>query len=1002
VFTDEMTGGLNVERDPSQPSSPVPFIGRIPAGGRRHVDYPDAGSRRHPVGPVGGRIGDPMTPRVRGRDAELDAIDARLRAVREGTGGIVVVTGASGAGKSTLLNEVHRRAELMGIEVYSGVADQTAQIIPLDPLLGALLHHPRSPLDAGELRRLSQLPDQRFWLLQALQDQLETAAMSGPLLVSIDDLQWADQATLAAVGVLPPRLAAHAVLWVFTARYANASPTTRHTVERLCGAGAERLVLGALDEAAVVRVTRDILAAMPGEDVLHVVRRARGQPFLLVELLRGLRDEGLTSCDNGVLRLNTTKLPQRFRDSIADQLHRLSDPARDLVDMASMLGRGFSVEQLADLLQASVPELVAPLREALQAELLVEAGSALRFRHDLIREAVEANLPAALGHALRRRAVNAMLAHGAPPAEVAASVLMIARTGDLASADLLARASAELAHAAPADAARLADRALKLTPYGRPERPARIVSAMSRFVAAGAVQEARHLADTVLSGVVEPLDEAGARLRLAWLSLQYCGPDVVEQTQRALTLPDLPTALRIELSALQSHGYAMSGDPRGGSDPAERALHESARFRDPDSRVAALTAATGDALVHGRRVEALRLSEEAVALRPFQRSARDVWVPDCWRSLLLACLARIDEAIELSDAGLSESRREGPPINVRVWMMCRARYLWAAGRLDEAQAEAEAVLEMTDDLGPGGYVTAIAHYLLGRIGLRTGDRVLLSRAAREARQMASENSGLLRQHGLWLSALITDTNVADSAGAPAAELAAQAFAPFGSDRPQLVSARQHDDVVAFARLAVAGSRPEAAEPVVDRMTQHAADDPGFPYLAAAARHSRALLDGDVTAMRDTLALYEGTPYVLPQADAYVDAARMVASTHPAGAVEYLERALSAYSAVGAERDAARARKALGDLGVRRRRTSPPRQGWLGLTSSELKVVRLVAAGATNREAADELFLSPHTVSSHLRHAFTKLRIRSRVELARVVAEQDGMNRADSPGRSDVL
>ncbi|GAA1193421.1 helix-turn-helix transcriptional regulator [Pseudonocardia alaniniphila] len=801
--------------------------------------------------------------------------------------------------------------------------------------------------------------------------------------------------------MLPPRLAAHAVLWVFTARHTDTSPMSRRTVDRLCGAGAEQLVLSALDDAAVVEVTQDMLAATPGEDVLDVVRRAHGQPFLLVELLRGLRDEGLMSCDNGVLSLKSSELPQRFRDSITGQLDRLSDPARDLVEMASVLGHGFSVEQLAELLQTPVPELVAPLREALQAELLVEAGSELRFRHDLIREAVGASLPTTLGHALRRRAVNAMLAHGAPPAEVAALVFMIARTGDLASADLLARASAELAHAAPADAARLADRALTLTPYGRPERPARIVSAMSLFVAAGAVQEARHLADTVLNGVVEPVDEARARLGLAWLSMQYSGPDVVEQTQRALTQPDLPTALRIELSALQSHGYAMSGDPRGGSAPAERALHESARFRDPDSRVAALTAATGDALVHGRWVDALRLSEEAVALRPFQRSARGVWVPDCWRSLLLMCLARIDEAIELSDAGLRESRCEGPAINVRVWMMCRARYLWAAGRLDEAQAEAEAVLEMTDDLGPGGYVTAIAHYLLGRIGLRTGDRLLLSRAAREARTMALEKSGLLRQHGRWLSALVTDAGSADSAGWPAVELAAEAFAPFGSDRPQLVSARQHDDVVAFARLAVAAGRPEAAESVVGRMTQHAADDPDFPYLAAAVRHSRALLEGDVPGMRDALALYEGTPYVLPQADAYADAARMVASTQPADAVEYLERALSAYSAAGAERDAARTRKSLGDLGVRRRRTSPPRQGWLGLTSSELKVVRLVAAGATNREAADELFLSPHTVSSHLRHAFTKLRIRSRVELARVVAEQDGANRAGSPGRSDA-
>jgi DNA-binding CsgD family transcriptional regulator len=78
-------------------------------------------------------------------------------------------------------------------------------------------------------------------------------------------------------------------------------------------------------------------------------------------------------------------------------------------------------------------------------------------------------------------------------------------------------------------------------------------------------------------------------------------------------------------------------------------------------------------------------------------------------------------------------------------------------------------------------------------------------------------------------------------------------------------------------------------------------------------------------------------------------------------------------------------------GVRRRliTTDRPRDGWGSLTESELAVVRLVADGLTNREAAERLFVSPNTVNSHLRHAFTKLSVKSRVELARVVSEQDG-------------
>jgi DNA-binding CsgD family transcriptional regulator len=84
------------------------------------------------------------------------------------------------------------------------------------------------------------------------------------------------------------------------------------------------------------------------------------------------------------------------------------------------------------------------------------------------------------------------------------------------------------------------------------------------------------------------------------------------------------------------------------------------------------------------------------------------------------------------------------------------------------------------------------------------------------------------------------------------------------------------------------------------------------------------------------------------------------------------------------------RRRLLELGIRRRRRARPRPGagWGGLTAAELAVVRLVAEGATNRQAAERLFLSPHTVSSHLRHAFEKLTIRSRVELAMLYAERE--------------
>jgi DNA-binding CsgD family transcriptional regulator len=109
------------------------------------------------------------------------------------------------------------------------------------------------------------------------------------------------------------------------------------------------------------------------------------------------------------------------------------------------------------------------------------------------------------------------------------------------------------------------------------------------------------------------------------------------------------------------------------------------------------------------------------------------------------------------------------------------------------------------------------------------------------------------------------------------------------------------------------------------------------------------------------------------------------------AIAQLEAAYRSYTQAGAHRDTARVRAALRSLGIRKRQTSiaRPQQGWQGLTPSERVVVDLVARGLTNREAASVLFLSPDTINTHLRHAFAKLGVRSRVELARIAADHAG-------------
>jgi DNA-binding CsgD family transcriptional regulator len=166
--------------------------------------------------------------------------------------------------------------------------------------------------------------------------------------------------------------------------------------------------------------------------------------------------------------------------------------------------------------------------------------------------------------------------------------------------------------------------------------------------------------------------------------------------------------------------------------------------------------------------------------------------------------------------------------------------------------------------------------------------------------------------------------------------------------------------------------------------------------AAVAQHARGLLTGDEACLRTAVQLLHGTERPLLLASAREDLARAVAAERPREAIGLLDEALLAYGAAGAEHDAARGRRRLRDLGVRRRRSvgpPGPLEGLAGLTPTEREVVRLVAEGRTNSQVATRMFVSPHTVNTHLRNAFSKLGVRSRVELARLVAEEDGVSRA---------
>ena len=335
---------------------------------------------------------------------------------------------------------------------------------------------------------------------------------------------------------------------------------------------------------------------------------------------------------------------------------------------------------------------------------------------------------------------------------------------------------------------------------------------------------------------------------------------------------------------------------------------------------------------------------------------------------------------------MQAAQRDGISANIRVWSMLRFRALFSSGQLADARAEAEATIEMADEIGDGsyGYINHVALYILGRVALHTGDPAGLAQARRSAARLGqAQESPSSQRLGAWLMALVAD---ADGDAESAAQIGVEALDPIACGPLSTTSPRMYADSATLTRILLAAGLRADTEPVVVRLEKFATLHPDYPLLACAALHARAVLDDHPDTALRAVALSSGDPRPLLRAAVLEDAGRLLPDARAAEAAPLLETALTSYAGAGAERDAARVRSLLRVRGVRPAAGGPrSAPAWPELTESEFGVVSLVAQGATNREVAERLYLPPYTVNSHLRHVFTKLGVRSRVELTRLAA-----------------
>jgi DNA-binding CsgD family transcriptional regulator/tetratricopeptide (TPR) repeat protein len=676
------------------------------------------------------------------------------------------------------------------------------------------------------------------------------------------------------------------------------------------------------------------------------------------------------------------RVPHRLEDSMRRRLARITPAGERVVTMAASLARQFTATQIAALARMPLADLLDPVREVIDAGLLIERGGRLAFQHDLAREAVRSAVPGPVRRALDREAADVLLAGGALPVEVAAQLAASAEPGDVTAVRALAEAAESLGMTDPGASADIASVALSLAPSRHPLRGPLVARRTVSLFAAGRSGEARAFADNALRQNLPADQEAEVRLSLAAM-FAISADDRAGNARQGLSLSGLDADQRARLWASLFHNLLVAGRLEEGLaiEPEVRANV----FASTDLAAQYFFQIGCSAMEYqlGRYEPSLRLLQGVNRERlagfddPRERLAHS------YRSWLLAALDRMDEAIAVAEDGLASAQRDRQNWAVHVFETWKGRHLLHLGRLDEANAALEGRFHLADAHLIVGVLDAASVVALGRTKLHLAAKRGADEVAEMAKVMLATTVPVVRKLAAWY--LAVHAMASGDPGQAHRWLCVLGEAERLSLFP-LFPMEAADDPL-LVRMALQAGDSELAKAVAELAAQRHELNPGVPSVAAAAAHARGLLNGSRGDLEQAAEILLTCPRPLALAAALEDlGCARLADGDRGGAVDAFDRVLRICVGTGAAGDAARARMRLRELGVRRRVQSldRPKLGWESLTGAELQVARLAAAGCTNRAIADRLFVSPHTVNTHLRHVFDKLEIRSRVDLTRIV------------------
>lgn len=537
-----------------------------------------------------------------GRDRELAELDGALARTALGAAEIVVIAGEPGIGKTRLLLELGELAPARGFAIGRGRATELEHEIPLGPFVEALATPLAELPDRDRAELTARLPElfaaqpaagprspspgptqsdagaARFGRYRALTALIEEIARRHPLVLIIDDIQWADPASVEAIAHLLRHPPPAPVLVALAHRSAGMPPMLAMALDSVAREPyATRQTLEPLDpdQAAL------LLADAPESARASIVEDSGGNPFYLEQLLRARRSEPDGSpLGRGVGEIEDAgTVPRVVVAAIAEELRRLPDEAQLMLGAAAVAGEPFDLE-LAAAVAELPPDRALDLLDALVAGELVrpDPGSPrFRFRHPLVRRAVYDWLPPSRRIRFHRGAAAALAGRGAAAPAIARHVAVTARTGDSSAGELLAAAAREVLPEAPASAARWLALAISLLPdRDGPQRLALLGELAQAQAAAGSLREAHDtllalLASAGESGIAEP-PRAVATLASVCLALGR-NVGVRERLERAVDeLPPGDDEQEVPLLLALAMHAAFQGEFTRAEDAAQRAV----------------------------------------------------------------------------------------------------------------------------------------------------------------------------------------------------------------------------------------------------------------------------------------------------------------------------------------------------------------------------------------------------------------------------------------------